>query len=266
MNGGALGREGKVVDLNCDLGERPKPTASDGDDALMACISSASIACGAHAGDRGTMEQAVRSAISHGVAIGAHPGYPDRPGFGRRELPLSEGEVEELVRQQVRMLATMVSKLGGQLVHVKPHGALYHVAARDPAMAAAVARGAGSIAPGLILVGPVGSSALAVWTGMGLRIAAEAFADRLYAPDGTLVSRESPAALIADPDRAAAQALGIVMEASVTAENGTRVGIRADTICIHGDNPTAPAIARAVRAQLESAGIELRPFKGRRSI
>jgi UPF0271 protein len=250
-----------IIDLNCDVGERPEAIRDGTQDALMACVSSANVACGGHAGDESTMEHTIRSALRHGVAVGAHPGYPDQEGFGRRELRVSPAEIETFVLTQIRSLAEVASRLGASLVHVKPHGALYHAAGRDNAVAEAIARAVARWSQELILVGLAGSPMLRSWEAMGLRVAAEAFADRRYEPDGGLRGRDHPDALVTEPAQAAEQALGIVTGRGVVAWNGTPVAVRADTICIHGDTPGSPAIARAVRARLEAAGAQVKPLR-----
>lgn len=249
----------KRMDLSCDLGERPEAILDGTDEALMACISSASIACGGHAGDSVTMEETFRSALRHGVAVGAHPGYPDRERFGRVALAKTAAEIEDLVFEQVASLGRIANCLGATLAHVKPHGALYHAAVKDPAIAQAIGRGIARFRRELVLVGLAGSRTLDVWAGMGFRVAAEAFADRRYEPDGTLRSRIHADALITEATEAAVQALRIADGEGVTARDGTCVAVRADTICIHSDTPGSPTIAREIRTRLEAAGFRLEP-------
>lgn len=231
------------IDLNCDMGEAPEAIADGTQESLMPSLTSVNIACGGHAGDEATMRATIEQTRRWRLAIGAHPGYPDRENFGRRELSLPPGEVEMAVFEQVRALARLAS-----LTHVKPHGALYNQAARDPALAQAIARGVSRFSKELVLVGLAGSSALEVYREAGFAVAAEAFADRRYEPDGTLRSRKFEDALIRDPDQAAGQALRIAREGA------------ARTICIHGDTPGAPKIAAAVARALREAGVELRPL------
>jgi UPF0271 protein len=245
------------IDLNCDLGESAERIADGTDRHLLATISSANVACGGHAGDRTTMEAVVRAAFARGVAIGAHPSYVDRASFGRSRMTLEPDDVAALVEAQVRALHAIARAAGAELAHVKPHGALYHAAAQDARIAEAIARGSARVRSGLILVGAAGSQALAVWGELGFATAAEGFADRAYEPDGTLRARSLPGALIADPARAAAQALRIAREGSVVTGDGSLRRIVATTLCVHGDTPGAPRIARAVRTALESAGIEV---------
>jgi UPF0271 protein len=247
------------IDLNCDLGELPELIRDGTDDALMAIVSSANVACGGHAGDAASMEHTVRSALRHGVAIGAHPSYPDRAGFGRRELSATPAEVEAFVLAQVRALAAVAGGLGARIAHVKPHGALYHAAGRDAAVAAAIARAAAQVDPRLVLVGQAGSPMLATWRALGFRTAGEAFADRRYEPNGLLRARAHPDALITDAAAAAEQAVRIATGHGAVASDGSTIAVEAETICIHGDTPGAAAIARRVRSSLESSGFRVAP-------
>ncbi len=224
-----------TMDLNCDLGELDDAAHEA---ALMEYITSANIACGAHAGDEGTMERTARLALARGVRLGAHPSYPDRENFGRLEMDLSSEEIERTVREQIQRLERVVERLGGSLAHVKPHGALYNVAARDARVARAVGRAVAAWNPELTVFGLLGSPCLEIWEAMGLRTAAEAFADRRYEPDGSLRPRKFPDALITDPAQAAAQAARFAREGS------------AQTLCVHGDTPGAVEILKACRAVL----------------
>ncbi len=232
------------IDLNCDLGE------GLGEDAIYPCITSANIACGGHAGDDASMEAAVRQSLAHGVALGAHPSYPDREGFGRVALAMTPGELAEAVRSQVLALARIAARAGAILGHVKPHGALYGEAMKDAAIAEAVARGVALHDPGLVLVGLAGSPALELWRALGFAVAGEGFADRAYEPDGSLRSRRLPGALITDPAEAAAQALRLARDG------------RVDTICVHSDTPGAARILAEVRRVLAGRGFLLRPLRG----
>jgi UPF0271 protein len=243
----------RAIDLNCDLGE-----GAGHDAELMPLVTSANIACGGHAGDDRTMRIAIGLAAAHGVAIGAHPGFEDRPNFGRAELALAEREIFELVARQVRALAQIARAAERRLAHVKPHGGLYHLAARDRRTADAIARAVGSVDRGLVLVGLAGSHLLAAGRAAGLRVASEAFADRAYSPDGSLVPRTRPGALIGDAAAAAAQGLRLAREGRVRAADGTDVAVRADTLCLHGDGPAAVAFARRLRTELASAGVAVR--------
>jgi 5-oxoprolinase (ATP-hydrolysing) subunit A len=225
------------VDLNCDMGEL-EDAAHEA--ALMEHITSANIACGAHAGDETIMERTVRLAMAHGVHIGAHPGYPDRANFGRIEMPLSSAEVAETVHQQILRLEAVVSKLGGKVVHVKPHGALYNVAVKNAEVARAIGEGVARWNCEVPIFGLAASAMLDVWREMGLRVAGEGFADRRYEPDGTLRNRKLPGALITDPAEAAQQALRLARSGTV------------ETICVHGDTPGAVAILAACRSRLST--------------
>jgi UPF0271 protein len=240
------------IDLNADVGE------GFDDRALLPYLTSVNVACGGHAGDARTMADTVAVAVELGIAVGAHPSYPDRQHFGRRELALPLPEIESSVRGQLVTLALAAASVGARLVHVKPHGALYNVAAREVAIARAVARAVRDVDSELRLVGLAGSVLLQVAEDLGLASAGEGFADRRYTPYGSLAPRTLAEALIVDPEEAAEQALRIARDHEVVAVDGTRVGIRAETLCIHGDTSGAPAIARAVRGRLLSAGIEIR--------
>lgn len=241
------------MDLNADLGERPGAEADDA--ALMRWITSANIACGGHAGDRDTMAAAVSAALRAGVKVGAHPGYPDREHFGRQVLALSPEEIAATVAGQVRALAAVAASLGTEVAHVKPHGALYNQAAREPEVARAIAVGVASWRRDVILIGLAGSPMLEIFQEEGFRVAAEAFADRRYEPDGSLRSRALAGALIDDPETAAAQARSIAVGNRVSTLDGTAVPVTAETLCIHSDTAGAPQIAAAVRRALDVAGV-----------
>lgn len=246
------------IDLNCDMGESFGAWRMGGDADLMPIITSANIACGWHAGDPVVMERTVRLALDHGVALGAHPGYPDLLGFGRRSLALSPAEAEAYVLYQVAALAGIAQAHGARLTHVKPHGQLYNDAVANPTLAAAIARAVARLDDRLILVGLAGSALVQAGRDAGLTVAEEVFADRVYEADGRLRSRRLPDAMLHDPARSAEQALRMVRDGQVVAYDGTVVPVRADTVCIHGDGPTAPAIARELRARLEAAGVAVR--------
>ncbi len=251
----------KSIDLNCDLGER-EDLAPDVQELLLESVTSANIACGAHAGSEALMALTIRQALRHGVAVGAHPGYADRANFGRLELALPLEEIEASVEQQVRTLMRIAAQVGAEVRYVKPHGALYNQAARDNALAAAIARAVARVQPRLGLVGLAGSGMLQVWSEAGFRVAAEAFADRRYEPDGSLRSRRHGDALLDSPGPAAAQALAIALQGAAVAPDGSFVRIHAQTLCIHGDTPGAAAIARAVRRRLEERGVAVRSWIG----
>lgn len=227
------------------------------DAALMESISSANVACGFHAGDPGTMRSTVAMALEKGVAIGAHPGFPDLVGFGRREINASPDEVEAFVLYQVAALAGIAAAQGTRLQHVKPHGALYNMACRDRALAGAIARAVASLDRSLILFGLPDSELLRAGEAAGLRCAAEVFADRAYEPDGSLTSRARPGSVIHDTAAVVDRAVRMVRDQKVMAVDGSTIALRADTICLHGDTPGAAEHARAVRRGLEAAGITI---------
>jgi UPF0271 protein len=245
------------IDLNCDMGELPEAIADGTQEALMRSITSANVACGGHAGDPATMRATIEQALRAGVAIGAHPGYADRENFGRLELTLPPAEVAESVFEQVRALAQVAENCGAQVVHVKPHGALYNQAVRDRELAQAIAQGVAPWRRDVVLVGLAGSPMLEVFREAGFAVAAEAFADRRYEPDGTLRSRKFEDALIRDPEQAGRQALRMVERGVVKASDGSEVAVTPQTICIHGDTPGATAIAAEVARVLRDAGVTL---------
>jgi 5-oxoprolinase (ATP-hydrolysing) subunit A len=246
------------MDLNCDMGEVPEAIADGTQEALLRYVTSANIACGAHAGDPQTMRATIEQALRCNVAIGAHPGYEDRADFGRRELKLTLEEISTSVYRQVCALAEIANDLGAHIGHVKPHGALYNQAVRDPGISMAIAEGVRRWNRTVILMGLAGSPMLDVFYSAGFDIAAEAFADRRYEADGSLRSRKFPDALLKNPEDAAAQALRIVEQQNVIAANGAIVPLHAQTICIHGDTPGALRIAEAVNRALRGAGVSLR--------
>jgi len=226
---------------------------------LLAFVTSANVACGFHAGDPTVMDRTVALAVEAGVAVGAHPGFPDLRGFGRRRVDADPADVERDVLYQVGALQAFARAHGTRVVHVKPHGALYNQAAEEEPLARAVARGVARAGRDLALVGLATTDVMRrTAEAEGLRFAAEAFADRRYERDGTLQSRRVPGSVITDPAAAADQAVRIARDGVVVAVDGTEVRLRADTLCLHGDNPEAVANARAVRQALERAGVELR--------
>jgi UPF0271 protein len=227
---------------------------------LIPLVTSVNVACGAHAGDPVTMEATVRLAVRHGVTVGAHPGYPDLAGFGRRDLDMTADELAASLVYQVGALAAFARDAGTEVGHVKAHGALYNRAAADPAIAAVVARAVVRVAPDAVLVGLAGSALIDAGRAAGLRVAAEAFADRAYESDGSLRSRRLPGALLATPELAAAQAVAIARKGRVVSWDGAEIAVDADTICLHGDTPGAAAYAHAIRAALGAAGIALEPL------
>jgi UPF0271 protein len=243
------------IDLNADLGESFGPWPMGTDEALMSSITSANVACGFHAGDPSVMRRTVALAKANGVAVGAHPGFPDLVGFGRREMSASPDEVADMVLYQVAALAGVAASQGVRLQHVKAHGALYNMAAKNRALAEAIARGTAAFDRSLILFGLPDSELLRAGEKAGLRVAAEVFADRAYEPDGTLASRSKPGSVIHDQQEVVARAVRMVRDGVVTATNGSTITLRADTICLHGDTPGAATLARLVRRGLDDAGI-----------
>ncbi|MBZ5626055.1 MAG: LamB/YcsF family protein [Acidobacteriia bacterium] len=224
-----------MIDLNCDMGEL-EDAQHEAD--LMQYITSANIACGGHAGDEATMERTTRLALERGVHIGAHPGYPDRANFGRLEISMPSSEIARTVCDQIERLEAVVRRLGGEIAHVKPHGALYNVAVRNAEVARAIGNGVAQWNQRVPIFGLAASPMLDVWREMGLSVRGEAFADRRYEPDGTLRSRKFADALITDPAEAAAQAVRLAREG------------HAQTICVHGDTPGAVGILKACREAL----------------
>ncbi len=248
------------IDLNCDMGESFGSYALGCDEEILEIVSSANVACGFHAGDPLIMDRTVQLAMDRGVSVGAHPGHHDLRGFGRRFIEVSPAEVEADVVYQVGALAAFVRSRGGRLVHVKPHGMLYNQAVQDADLASAIARGIARVGDDLLFMGLATSSSMRdAAAAAGLRYVGEAFADRVYNPDGTLQSRAIPGSVIHDPERAAAQAVEIASGA-VTAHDGSRVELDAETLCLHGDNPAALGNARTVRRLLEEAGVTVAPL------
>lgn len=248
------------IDLNCDMGEIPAHIADGTQESLMRSITSVNIACGGHAGDQRSMQTTIEQALRWDLAIGAHPGYPDRENFGRLELDLPLERIEESIYAQIRALAEIAETFATTLVHVKPHGALYNQAVNRPELAQAIANAVARFSRDLVLVGLAGSKMLEVFRAAGFKVAAEAFADRRYEPDGTLRNRKFEDALLRDPALAADQAVRIAKGQGVLASDGSIVKFDAETICIHGDTPGAPRIAESVAAALQSAGVSLRPL------
>jgi len=249
------------VDLNADVGESYGAFRIGADEELLREVTSANIACGWHAGDPLVMAKTVDLALRTGTGIGAHPGFPDLLGFGRRNLQISSAEAKGYVLYQMGALEAFVRRTGETIQHVKLHGAMYNVVSKDPVLAAAVVEAVIEFNRDLILVGLSGSQFLKLAEDAGLRVAHEAFADRAYLPDGALVSRTTPGALIKDPVSAAARALRMMTEGLVRTSDGQDIQVRADTICIHGDNPEAVSFARAVRQALENAGVKIMPLR-----
>lgn len=243
------------IDLNADVGESFGAYAIGEDAALMRWISSASVAAGFHAGDPSVPRRTIRLAAANGVAVGAHPGFPDLVGFGRREMNVSPDDAEHFVLYQIAAVAGVAAADGVKLQHVKPHGALFNMAVRNGPLAAAIARAVAAFDRSLTLFGLPGSELLNAGRTAGLRVAAEVFADRAYEQDGSLRSRAKPDAVIHDPFVVAARAVRMVKERMVEAVDGTMVPLEADTICVHGDTPGAAVLAAQLRTSLEAAGI-----------
>jgi 5-oxoprolinase (ATP-hydrolysing) subunit A len=246
------------VDLNSDVGESFGAYTIGQDPILLTHITSANVACGFHAGDPGVMRATVALAQQHGIAVGAHPGFPDLVGFGRRELQATPREVEDLVVYQIGALTAIAATQGMRLQHVKPHGALFNMAVRDRALADAIARATAAVDRALILFGLPGSELIAAGCHAGLRTASEVFADRAYEPDGTLVSRRKPGAVIHDPDAVVQRVVRMATERTVVAVDGSVVPLELDTICVHGDTPGAAELAARIRAALATAGVDVR--------
>ena len=247
------------LDLNADVGESFGTYRLGQDGLLMPSITSASVACGFHAGDPGVMRETVALARQHGVAVGAHPSFPDLVGFGRREMLATPREVEDFVVYQIGALAAVASAGGTRLQHVKPHGALYNMAVRDAAMADAIARATAAVDRSLILFGLPGSELIAAGQRAGLRTAREGFADRAYMKDGTLVPRSQPGAVIEDAEVVVGRAVSMARNRVVNAIDGSLVTLEVETICLHGDTPGAAMLASRIRAALIDAGVSVLP-------
>jgi UPF0271 protein len=249
-----------AVDLNADLGEGFGRYRLESDEELLALVTSANVACGFHAGDPTVIRETVARAAARGVVVGAHPGYPDLLGFGRRELNASPEEIEAYVTYQIGALAGFCHAQGTHLRYVKPHGALYHRAAHDGEVARAVARALRGVDPGLMLLGLDGTVMLSEAQALGVDVAREAFADRAYLPDGQLVPRGQAGAILDDVAAITDRAVRMVTDRYVTAIDGTRRIVRPDSLCVHGDGPQATAIVRALRDRFEAEGIDIAPF------
>lgn len=248
------------VDLNCDMGESFGAYQKGNDKEILNYVSSANIACGFHAGDPTTMRETVKLALEKGVAIGAHPGLPDLIGFGRRNMDVSAQEAYDIVLYQIGALHAFVRAEGGSLQHVKPHGALYNMAAKNSELAMAIAEAVYKAGPGLILFGLAGSNLIKAGEKLGLQIAHEVFADRTYQLDGTLTPRKQANALITNNEQSVNQVIRMVKEGRVRTVQGDDTSVQADTICIHGDGQHALEFARKIRSGLETEGIEIRAW------
>ena len=248
------------VDLNSDLGESFGAYTIGLDSQVIPYVSSANVACGYHAGDPLVMDQSVAAAKAAGVAVGAHPGYPDLMGFGRRNLACSPKEVKAYVQYQLGALMAFAKAQGVKLQHCKPHGALYNMAAKDMELSLAIAEGIAEVDKDIILMGLAGSKLLEAGRKAGLRVASEVFADRAYQADGSLVPRKQPGAVIHDKDQAIARTVRMVTQGKVTAVTGEEVSIQAHSICVHGDNPSAVEFVKNIRAALTAQGVEIVPL------
>lgn len=249
-----------TVDLNCDLGESFGNYKCGLDEEVIRYISSANVACGFHASDPAVMARTVALARENGVSVGAHPGYPDLQGFGRRDMDASPAEVKAMVQYQIGALEAFCTAQGISLVHVKPHGAMYNMAGRDEALAEAICEGIYEVEPGLVLLGLSGSRMLEAAKRTGLKCAKEVFADRAYEEDGTLVARNVPGAMITDEEEAVERVLRIVKDGVVTAITGRDIEVTADSVCIHGDGPKALAFAAKIREALEREAVRIVPL------
>jgi 5-oxoprolinase (ATP-hydrolysing) subunit A len=251
------------IDLNCDMGESFGAYKLGGDEELMKSITSANIACGWHAGDPAVMNRTVQMAAAHDVGIGAHPGYPDLLGFGRRYMDCAADEIRNFVIYQVGALMGFCSANGVQMQHVKAHGALYNVSVDKEEIATAIAKGIASVDSELfwvVLAGPKSAALAEIGASVGIRVVFEAFADRAYTAQGTLVPRRQPGAVIKDSQQVARRALKMASEGKVTAVDESEIDLVAQTICVHGDTPGAVEIVQAIRGLLESEGVEIKPM------
>jgi 5-oxoprolinase (ATP-hydrolysing) subunit A len=246
------------IDINSDVGESFGAYTIGHDVGLMKSITSANIAAGFHGGDPSVLRDTIRQAKTHGVAVGAHPGFPDLVGFGRRELNVTPREAEDFVLYQVAAVAGVAAAEGVAMQHVKPHGALFNMAVRNAELSAAIARAVAAIDRSLILFGLPGSEILTAGRAAGLRVAAEVFADRAYEPDGSLASRRKHGSVIHDPDAVVARAVRMVTDRTVVATDGSVVRLDADTMCVHGDTPGSDELAAKIRAGLEAAGVTVK--------
>lgn len=246
-----------IIDLNCDLGESYGPYTMGCDEQILDFVTSANIACGFHAGDPATIRKTVKMALTKNVGIGAHPGLQDLAGFGRREMHISPQEAYDLVIYQIGALYGFVKAEGGRIQHVKPHGALYNMAAKNPALAEAIAEAVYKIDPEIILFGLAGSELITAGQKAGLRTASEVFSDRTYQEDGTLTPRKEQNALITDHQAALNQVVRMIKEGKVLSLQGNDISITAETICIHGDGEKALDFAQSITASLMNAGIKM---------
>lgn len=248
------------MDLNCDLGESFGAYTIGMDAEILPFVTSANIACGFHAGDPLVMQKSVALCKAFGVKVGAHPGLPDLQGFGRRNMAISPAEAEAYVAYQIGALKAFCDAEGLPLHHVKPHGALYNMAAKDRALADAICRAVAGAAPGAVLLALSGSEMVRAAQALGVPVASEVFADRGYRPDGTLVPRGTPGAMVEDEEQAIARVVQMGRQGTVEANDGSVVSIQADSVCVHGDGPKALAFVRRIAAALPASGIEVQAF------
>ncbi len=248
------------IDINCDMGESFGPWPMGADDQVMPHITSANVACGAHAGDPTVMRRTVRLARAAGVGVGAHPGFADLQGFGRREMAVDPAELEDSLVAQIGALTAIAHAEGARIQHVKAHGALYNMAARDRLVADAIARAIASCGLSLIMFALPGSPMIEAGRAAGLRVAAEGFADRAYEPDGSLTPRSRPGAVIHEPEAVVTRAVRMVRDGIISTADGREASLRVDTICVHGDTPGAPDLVRCIRDGLTAAGVTIAPI------
>ena len=251
------------IDINCDMGESFGAYTLGADETVIGSITSANIACGFHAGDPQIMGRTVKLAVQHGVAIGAHPGFPDLMGFGRRNMECGGEEIEDYLIYQIGALQAFCTAYGTSLCHVKPHGALYNMAVGNESLVRSIARAIARVDTSLFMVALAGTKAdrmAAIAGEEGITTLFEAFPDRAYTAEGTLVSRRLPGAVINDPEEAAGRAVRMAVDGEVIAIDGTRVPLKAHTLCLHGDNPNGVALAAAIRGRLEAAGVAVAPM------
>ncbi|ARP92040.1 lactam utilization protein LamB [Bordetella genomosp. 9] len=246
------------IDLNCDMGESYGAWRMGNDEEVLQYVSSANIACGFHGGDPGTMRRTVAAALAKGVALGAHPSLPDLAGFGRRVMQITPSEAYDMVVYQIGALSAVAASQGARLHHVKAHGALYNMSAKDVALSEAICRAIRDVDASLVLYGLAGSEHIRAAEKIGVEVAQEVFGDRSYQNDGSLTPRSRPGAMIEDLDTAVAQVLRMVTEGKVRSVDGNDVPVKADTLCIHGDQPGALAFAAGIRSALEKAGVAVR--------
>lgn len=250
----------KYVDLNCDLGESFGNYKCGMDEEIIPFITSANVACGFHASDPLVMQKTVKTAKENNVCVGAHPGFPDLVGFGRRNMNLSAGEITASIEYQIGALWAFCTANGMKLQHVKPHGALYNMAVKDPVIAEAICEGIAAVDKNLILLAPAGSQMILAAKRMGLSSAKEVFADRAYEEDGSLVARSKPGAMITDEETAIARVIQMIQKGTVVSITGKEIEVEADSVCIHGDSPSALAFAKNIHKALLDAGIQIVPM------